>query len=138
MVPNANGKHVLIVEDEETYAKSTSERMTHEGYKVTVCYDGEAGLQSALADHPDIILLDLNLPKITGMNVINRLRHDPWGENVPVIILTNLNPSDELMTGVLMNQPSYYLLKDQTTLNDMAEKVKGILQQTPVEESSFS
>ncbi len=138
MAPNANAKHVLIVEDEEAYAKSTHDRMVNEGYKVTVCRDGEAGLQSALADHPDIILLDLNLPKITGMNVINRLRHDPWGENVPVIIITNLNPSDELMTGVLVNQPSYYLLKDQTTLNDMAEKVKGILQQTPVEESSFS
>lgn len=138
MGPNENVKHVLIIEDDEAYAKSTSERMTHEGYKVTVCNDGETGLQTALTNHPDIILLDLNLPKITGMNVINHLRHDPWGENVPVIILTNLNPSDALIAGVLENQPSYYLIKAQTTLNDMAEKVKGILQNTPVGESSLS
>lgn len=131
-------KHVLIVDDDVAYAKSTSDRMVNEGYKVTVCYDGEVGLQKAIADHPDVILLDLNLPKITGMALINRLRQDPWGENVPIIILTNMSPSDALIMAVLEHQPSYYLLKDDTTLTDMAAKVRDILHHTSVEKSSFS
>ena len=79
-------KTVLIVEDEKNIVDILRFNLQREGYQTREAYDGEDGLAQALSDHPDLILLDVMLPKMNGFDVCRRLREK--GDNVPVIILT--------------------------------------------------
>ena len=84
-------------------------------------------LAHALKDRPDLILLDLIMPKMDGMTVMNKLRQDEWGKTVPIIILTNLNMDDKIMRGVSKDEPAYYLMKAEVKLEDIVAKVREVL-----------
>src|SRR5262249_14792656 len=79
-------RKVLIVEDDEAMSVALRDGFTYEGYAVTVAKDGEAGLHLATTAGPDLILLDVMLPKMTGLDVCRKLRND--GSAVPIIMLT--------------------------------------------------
>ena len=79
-------KTVLIVEDEKNIVDILRFNLQREGYETLEAFDGDAGLQMARTRHPDIILLDVMLPKMNGFDVCRALRQD--GDNVPVLILT--------------------------------------------------
>ncbi|MDE2041118.1 MAG: response regulator [Patescibacteria group bacterium] len=84
-------KRVLIIEDEPPILKVLSDQLTKEGVSVATAVDGAAGLELALKTHPDIILLDLILPVMHGLECLRKLRQDPWGRDVPVVVLSNLS-----------------------------------------------
>lgn len=116
-------KVVLIFEDEDPLNHALSIKLTHEGFSVLQAFDGETGLALALEKHPDLILLDIIMPKMDGLTVLHKLQDDPWGRTVPVILLTNL--SDELK--VTENFPKNvvgYLVKSDWKLEDIVSKVK--------------
>src|SRR6202163_4331858 len=77
---------VLIVEDDEAMSVALRDGFQYEGYSVTLARDGEAGLESATSDPPDLILLDVMLPKMTGLDICRQLRSG--GHGVPIIVLT--------------------------------------------------
>lgn len=87
---------LLIVEDEKLLTEVLVDRFKKEGYEIRTASDGLEGLDSALKNHPDIMLLDLIIPKIDGIEVLKKLRDDPWGKNLPVIILTNVNDDSKV------------------------------------------
>lgn len=123
-----DNKRILIVEDEEAIHKAVSESLQNQDFNTIIATDGEKGLQVALNEHPDLILLDIMMPKVDGMSMLQKLRTDEWGKTVPVIILTNVNPnSNTVINSVLQNEPAYYLVKSDVKLEAIVDKVREVL-----------
>ena len=120
------GKKILIVEDEQSLRMSLQDTFSAEGFEVFAASNGEEGLKLALEKSPDIILLDLLMPKMDGMTMLRKIRSEnAWGKNVPVIILTNLTADDEKrMKDITELEPTYYLEKVNWHMKDVVEKVK--------------
>ena len=82
------GKRVLIAEDERNIVESLTFVLSREGYEVTHAFDGADGLAKARASHPDIIVLDLMLPKLSGFDILKEIRADTAMKSTPVLMLT--------------------------------------------------
>ncbi|MBI4133614.1 response regulator, partial [Candidatus Uhrbacteria bacterium] len=89
--------------------------------------DGEAGLKVALTKHPDIILLDLLMPKMDGLDFLKLLRQDGWGLTTPVILLTNLELNDERLARVIQYKAAYYFTKGEWSLKEIVQKVHELV-----------
>ncbi len=79
---------LLLIEDNEMNRDMLSRRLTRKGYQVSVAIDGQAGIDSARADRPDLILMDMNLPIVDGWEATRRLREMPETRHIPIIALT--------------------------------------------------
>lgn len=121
---------ILIIEDEEVLAKTITERLMSEGFSVYVANDGIDGLKLAIDKHPDLILLDLLLPKLDGLSMLKRLREDSWGAQAKVIILSNLSDPRPMTKGVDigLNDIALYMVKTNWTLEEMVIKIKERLE----------
>ena len=119
-------KILLIVEDESSIRKAIIEKFEREGFELLNASDGVQGLDLANRYHPDIILLDIVMPKMDGMTMLRKLREsDDWGKQVPVIILTNLSSDDDRRISEIAELlPAYYLVKADWKISDVVEKVK--------------
>ena len=118
---------ILNAEDEKPMLKALVDKFTHEGFNVIESKNGEEALKSALQKHPNIILLDLVMPKMDGLVVLKKLREDEYGKTVPIIILTNLNMDNRIIKEVVALEPSFYLMKSEVKLEEVISKVKEIL-----------
>lgn len=96
---------VLIVEDDEAMSIALREGFQYEGYSVTVAKDGEAGLQMATSEGPDLILLDVMLPKMTGLDICKQLRGE--GNSVPIIMLTARGQEIDKVLGLKLGADDY-------------------------------
>ena len=119
-------KTTPIVEDEAPQSKTLAEEFGDEGFRVFQAQNGQEGLELALREQPDIILLDIIMPMMDGMTMMKKLREkNSWGKSVPIILLTNLSSNDEeRMKAITRDEPAYYLEKSKWTLSDVVEKVK--------------
>ncbi len=124
-MPNLN-KKILIVEDEISLLKALEEKFVHEGFEVLKARNGEEGLQKALEAKPDIILLDIIMPKMDGITMIKELRKDAWGRDAKIILLTNLS-SPEAVTEAIQHNVYDYLVKTNWKLESIVMKVKTML-----------
>lgn len=120
-------KTLLIVEDDSSLLRVLSDRFTDEGFKIMQAKNGEEGLESALKHHPDLILLDIIMPKMDGMTMMKKLREDVWGKQTPIIILTNLSVDDKILGDISKTEPAYYLVKTDWDIEAVVKKVKGRL-----------
>lgn len=118
---------ILIIEDELSLQQALKEKLNMSGFAVITATNGKEGLKKALEEHPQLIILDVLMPKMDGMTMLRELRNDVWGAEVPVIVLTNKNADDEIVTQIVDDQPAYYLIKSDTSLHDIIEKVKSII-----------
>ncbi len=121
-------KTVLFIEDESALQKTIGEVLGQEGYEVVSALDGEVGLRLAKGRKPDLILLDLILPKITGFDVLKRLKEDDETKDIPVIILTNLEDPRDIEKAVELGAKTY-LSKAQYDLEEVVAKVKKALEE---------
>jgi DNA-binding response OmpR family regulator len=124
-----DNKKLLIIEDIEDDASlrnALKDKLAHEGFSVIGAKDGEEGLEIALREHPDLILLDILMPKMDGLMLMKKLREaSEWGKNVPIILLTNLSPDDEKINQAITEYaPAYYLVKSNWSISDLVEKIK--------------
>lgn len=116
-------KVVLIVEDDSHLKNALHDKLTREGFAVLEAKNGKEGLETALREHPALILLDIIMPVMDGMTMLKKLREDPWGAMARVIILTNLSDMEKTADAVEHN--SYdYLIKSDWKLEDVVEKVR--------------
>lgn len=122
----SQSKKVLVVEDEISYAQPLVQELTYNGFTVFSAQTGLDGHRIAMAEHPDIILLDILMPAMDGMSLMQKLREDAWGKNVPIILLTNLDPDDTILKGVVKDQPAYYFIKNEVKMSDIIEKIKEL------------
>jgi DNA-binding response OmpR family regulator len=121
-------KTILIIEDELPMLKALSDKFSLEGFGVLEAKDGKNGLAVALEKKPDLVILDIFMPVMDGKAMFEKLRADVWGKNVPVIILTNLNPDDKTLDELMKNGPSYYFVKSKWKLEELVVKVKKELE----------
>ena len=119
-------KKLLIVEDEVALQDALKKVFTGEGYDVAQAFDGEEGIALAKEKHPDMILLDLVLPKKHGFEVLEEIKKEEALKNTPVLILTNLEESEEVMKAIELGARGY-LVKANYALTDVLAKVKDIL-----------
>ena len=121
-------KKILIVDDEEVMLGAISNALLNQRFATLTARDGEEGLATALKEHPDLILLDILMPKMDGMIMLQKLRLDEWGNKVPVIILTNVSPNaNSVINSVLQSEPAYYLVKSDVKLEGIVVKIKEVL-----------
>jgi len=114
---------ILIVEDEPTLQKALSIALEREGYEVKSALEGDAGLNLAKESKPNLILLDLILPKIDGFEILAELKKDESTKEIPVIILTNLESSQDIEKALVLGAKTY-LVKANYDLKDVIQKVK--------------
>jgi len=118
-------KKILFIEDNAEIVALYEPKLKEAGFDVKTALDGEHGLQYALEDHPDLILLDVVMPDMDGMNVMQRIRQEgEWGKGVPIIIFTNFDVNDERLKRVVQDKPAYYLLKANYTPHSLVAKLK--------------
>lgn len=120
-------KKILIIDDDMQLCDLYQRKFSDAQYSVVVAHDGQEGLTNALEIKPDLILLDVRMPSIDGMTVLKRLREDSWGKQVPVIMLSNVDATGDILDGVVENKPSYYILKVHSTPEEVLQKIKEIL-----------
>lgn len=115
-------KTILIVEDEETLAFSLKRKLEASGFTAELALDGEEAIQRVNELKPDLILLDLILPKIGGVEVLKKIKAVEETKNIPVIVLTNLS-SGETIAEVVEAGGTDYIVKANTSLDEIVEAV---------------
>ena len=125
--PNPIGKKLLCIEDEHFISELYVRALTKAGYEVTVEVDGRAGLKLAQGDTFDIILLDLMIPGITGIEVLRRLRNPKETPKLhaKVIITTNLEQREDIRADI-EKQADGYLVKAEITPRELVEFLSTI------------
>lgn len=114
---------VLIVEDDRDLCILIKSKLTHEGFNVLVASNGVEGLEVALKNKPNIILLDILMPKMNGVEMLEKLREDKWGKTVPVMLLTN-DTDPEHMRMALKSDAISYLTKSDWDLDTVVALIK--------------
>ena len=114
---------ILFVEDEPSLQKAISELLTQEGFKISSAADGEEGLEIAKKEKPNLILLDLILPKKDGFEVLKELKADAELKDIPVIVLTNLEGMGDVEKALELGATTY-LVKANYELEDVLKTVK--------------
>ena len=114
-------KHILIVEDEKNIVDILSFNLTREGYETLEAYDGQAGLQLALEQNPDLILLDLMLPKMDGFDVCRNLRKE--NRSTPVIMLTAREEETDKVLGLELGADDY--ITKPFSMRELLARVKA-------------
>ena len=119
-------KKILLIEDEAALQKTFGDTLCSEGYQLVSATDGEVGLRLAKSETPDLIILDLILPKLNGLEVLKSLKEDQQTRGIPVIILTNLGDLENIEKALELGATTY-LVKADHTLEEVIEKVKKAL-----------
>ena len=117
---------VLFVEDDPSVSQMYKLKLELDGYSVTVAEDGETALSLAPDMQPDIVFLDIRLPKLDGLTVLERLRQDSRTRSIPVVILSNYSERELVERGLKLGALEY-LVKSQTTPARLAGGVEGWL-----------
>lgn len=122
-----NDKKVLIIEDDSSLLKSLADNLAGEGYQIIEATDGADGFEKITKSNPDIILLDLVLPKMDGITIIKKVNESDQLRKIPIIILTNLDESEQVASA--MEAGVYeYLQKTDWHIEDVVKKVKEKLE----------
>ncbi|MFN2581303.1 MAG: response regulator transcription factor [Candidatus Dormibacteria bacterium] len=114
---------VLLIEDDEAAAEMYRLRLTADGYNVVIAHDGEQGVAMAASEQPDLIYLDLRLPKLDGFQVLEKLRSSPATSVIPVVILTNYGEPELRERGLKLGALEF-LVKADTTPAYLSEGVE--------------
>ena len=119
---------ILIVEDEGVMMGVLADNLAQAGFgHLLQARNGEEGLVMALKERPDLILLDIVMPIMDGITMLKKLREDPRGKDIKVILLTNLSADNKITNSVIANEPSYYLVKANYSIEEVVEKAKTTL-----------
>jgi len=119
-------KKILFIEDESALQKTFKEILKQEGYEMTSALDGEVGLRLAKTQKPDLILLDLILPRVHGFDVLKKLKEDKETRDIPIIVLTNLEGIGDIDKALELGATTY-LVKAQYSLEEVVQKIKKAL-----------
>lgn len=120
---------ILVVEDEQVLSKVLKEKFERSDFEVQVAADGEIAVTMARSFKPDVIALDLVLPKKNGFTVLKELKEDQEMKGIPVIVVSNLGEDSDIKRAISLGAADYFV-KSQHPINEIVEKVKGVLTET--------
>lgn len=122
-------KKILIIDDDKIFTKilrDTFEGVGHGNYEVSVAFDGEEGLKQALENKPDLIMLDLVMPKLGGVDFLRKLRADERGRDIPVLVETQLSDLESMSEGLELGVRGY-IVKADYSIEDILKQVEDVL-----------
>jgi len=119
-------KKILFIEDESALQKTVGEILKQEGCEIISALNGEVGLRLVKEKKPDLVILDLVLPKMHGFEVLKKIKENAETKDIPVIILTNLEGVEDIDKAIELGATTY-LVKAQYNLKEVVEKIKKIL-----------
>lgn len=122
---------IVCAEDDKLISTSLVEGFTVAGFEVTAAGDGEEAVAKIKEIKPDVVLLDIMMPKLDGYGVVWELKADPQTANIPVVMLTNLSDPDTL-SKILEAGVTDYLLKSEQTIDQIIVKVNEVLSRSPM------
>lgn len=125
-MPDEKKKHVLIVEDDTFLENIYKTKFEMEGFRVTIVDNGGSALEEVKKKKPDIILLDILLPKLDGFAVLDLLKAEKEVKDIPVILLTNLGQKDDVEKGLEIGAVDY-LIKAHFKPSEVVDKVRKVL-----------
>ena len=117
-------KKILVAEDEEVLLNVLKDRFEAEGWEVTTARDGEEAVESIKKTRPDLVLLDLLMPKKDGFEVLKEIRGDPEFKTLPIIVVLSNLGSDEDIKKALALGANDYFVKTQHPMSEIVEKAK--------------
>ena len=117
---------VLIIEDDSYISDMYKIKLESENFEVTIAKDGTIGIKLLEKQRPDIILLDVVMPKMDGFDVLKTIKGNVESKKVPVVLLTNLSQKENVERGFELGADSY-IIKAHFTPSEVVEKIKGIL-----------
>jgi CheY-like chemotaxis protein len=121
-----SARRVLLAEDDRFLRRAAESRLRQNGFTVLPAVDGEEALKVARAERPDLILLDLIMPKLQGFEVLKALKQDPATAPIPVIVLSNLGQDDDLKRAMELGAIAYFI-KAHLSLQDLVQRVAQTL-----------
>lgn len=121
-----NQKKILLVEDEPLLANLLRHRLEKEGFKVLLALDGEKALSVLRETKPDLILLDIILPKISGFELMETIKSDVQLEKAPIIIISNLGQDSDIQKGQSLGAIQYFV-KAKVSIDELINQVKNFL-----------
>lgn len=118
---------ILIVEDEEILLTALSEELKQEGFEVVGAKDGIEGVEKISSEKPDLVLLDLVMPRLDGIGALKQMKENEQTRDIPVVILTNLSDYDKVSDALSMGAMDY-LVKANYRLEELVTKIKNVLE----------
>jgi CheY-like chemotaxis protein len=116
-------KTILIVEDDQFLLEILRDVFSKAGFNVILSRNGEEGLKTVLEKNPDLILIDILMPKMDGITMLQKIRENPQGKNIPAIVLTNLN-DNETINKALESGAYDFLVKSDWEPKDLVNRAK--------------
>lgn len=123
----ADGKRILLAEDDRFLRKAAEATLRQRGFTVLAAADGEEALRFARAEIPDLILLDLIMPKLQGFEVLRILKEEPMTKQIPVIVLSNLGQESDVKQAMEAGAAAYFI-KANLSLRDLVARVEEALE----------
>lgn len=114
---------VLVIEDDQLMAGLLAEKLTKADFQVQLAVDGEAGMKALEKELPDIVLLDLILPGMSGFEILAKIKEDERTKAIPVVILSNLGSREEIKKGLELGAESY-LIKANVLIDEVVKKIR--------------
>lgn len=115
-------KTVLLVEDDKSIRELYALALINAGLHIVMAENGSDGVRLALEQHPDVILLDIDMPIMNGYEAATQIRSDAWGQAVPIIFLTNRSdPRDEAHAS--LQEPEHYIVKADTPMKEVIAQI---------------
>lgn len=128
------GERILVVDDEPAISELVSEALKRQGYRVDTAADGDTALEKAESTLPDLILLDLMLPKLDGWEVCRRLKNQALTKRIPILMLTARRDEREVIAGLEIGADDY--LKKPFSLGELVARVKALLRRSAPDQAS--
>ncbi len=119
-------KRILIIEDEVSLLNGISDKFTHDGFLVTQATNGQDGLNKALSEHPDFIIVDSLMPNTDGFYFLEKLRADKWGKGAPVVMWSNSHDSSTMSRAKKIGILDF-MVKSDWEYRDVVKKVNEYL-----------
>jgi len=119
---------ILIVEDDNFLRLALEKRLKKEGFEIVTATNGEEGLQKIITELPDLVLLDIILPKKTGFSFLEDLKKDPNLKSIPIMIISQLGQPEDIDKGVSLGAIEYFV-KARISLDDLVARVKKFVEE---------
>ena len=117
---------VLIVDDTDSIREMYTDAFALAGFEVVVAKDGEEGVHLALQHHPDVILMDIEMPGIDGHAAVNKIRRDAWGKKAKIVYLTNKSDAENIVHAVEQGSEEY-IIKANVMPKEVVNKVRMVM-----------
>lgn len=119
----ATGKKILVIEDDKFLRKVYESKLPKEGFVVISAVDGQDGIDKLKQDPPDLVLLDLIMPKKTGFEVLEEIKKDKKLAKIPILVLSNLGQDEDIDKAKALGAADF-LIKSNLAIKEVVEKIK--------------